>query len=151
MRSRSQLAWGLIRDVRSPEWGIAGQGLRFLLSGALVALVYATVTILLNDLLGLPFELALVIGFLVSVTLHFTLQRLFVWRHNESFALAGGAQAVRYLAVCITQYGLTALSTSQLPSLLGVPVDPVYLTTIIAIGVINFAVFRTRVFHPVRP
>jgi putative flippase GtrA len=150
-RNRSQLAWEMLRDSRSPKWGIAGQGVRFLVSGGLVALVYSTVTIALSDGVGLAFQLALAIGFTVSVALHFTLQRLFVWRHHESFALGGSSQAVRYLTVCITQYALTALSTSQLPRLLGVSVEPVYLATILTVGAINFLVFRSCIFHPLRP
>jgi putative flippase GtrA len=146
--SRLRLAHALLRDIRSPEWGLAGQGLRFVLSGVVVASVYATVTTVLHDAFALPFQLALVIGFTVSVCLHFTLQRLFVWRHHEKFALAVHHQMARYLCVCGSQYGVTALSTSQLPGLLGLPVEVVYLTTMLSIAGFNFVVFRGRIFHP---
>jgi putative flippase GtrA len=146
---RLHLAQAFLRDMRSPEWGLAGQGLRFLLSGGVVLCVYVTVTTVLHDALGVRFQIALAIGFLLSIAIHFTLQRLFVWRHHQRFALATHHQAVRYLGMCAAQYATTALSTSQLPDRLGLPVEAVYLMTLLTITVVNFAVFRGRVFHPI--
>jgi putative flippase GtrA len=137
-----------LRDIRSPEWGLAGQGVRFALSGSLVAAVYVSVTTLLHDGFAVPFQIALAIGFGVAVALHFTLQRRFVWRHRQRFALAVHHQAARYLCVCGAQYGITALSTSELPGLLGLPVEIVYLLTMLTVAGVNFALFRGRVFHP---
>jgi putative flippase GtrA len=144
---RLQLARAFLSDIRSPEWGLAGQGVRFAIAGVAVAALYIAVTTLLHAAFAVPFQLALVIGFVVSVALHFTLQRLFVWRHHGAFALAAHHQAARYLCVCGSQYGVTALSTSQLPGLLGLPVEVVYLLTMITVAGINFVVFRGRVFH----
>ncbi len=144
---RVQLAQNFLRDIRSPRWGIAGQGFRFALSGTLVALVYVAVTTALHDLLGVRFQVALATGFVLGVCLHFTLQRLFVWRHHRGFALRAHHQAARYLCVCGAQYGITALSTSQLPALVGLPVEVVYLITMVTVAGINFLVFRGRVFH----
>ena len=137
-----------LRDVRAPEWGIAGQGFRFALSGVLVAVLYVTVTTVLHDVFAVPFQIALPIGFVSGVCLHFTLQRLFVWRSHQRFALALAHQAVRYLAVCTSQYALTALSTSQLPPLLGLPVEAVYVVTMLTLAAFNFLIFRGRIFHP---
>jgi putative flippase GtrA len=149
--SRRQIAHAFLRDIRSPQWGLAGQGFRFALSGSLVALVYVTVTTVLHDLFGVRFQVALAIGFVVSVSLHFTLQRLFVWRHYERFALRAHHQALRYLGVCGVQYGVTAVSTAQLPRLLGLPVEVVYLMTMLTVAGVNFIVFRGRVFHADAP
>jgi putative flippase GtrA len=149
INGRLQLARAFVRDVRSPKWGLAGQGFRFAFAGALVATVYVAVTTVLHDVFALPFEVALVIGFVVGVCLHFTLQRLFVWRHHERFALAIHRQAARYLCVCGTQYGITALATSQLPGPLGLPVEAVYLLTMCTIAGFNFVVFRGRIFHSI--
>jgi putative flippase GtrA len=146
--SRLQLARAFLRDVRSPDWGLAGQGFRFALSCVVVTCTYVTITTVLHDVFALPFQLALAIGFGLSVCLHFTLQRLFVWRHHEKFALAVHHQVARYLCVCGSQYGITALSTSQLPGVLGLPVEVVYLATMLSITGVNFVVFRGRVFHP---
>lgn len=146
---RLHIARAILRDARSPKWGLAGQGMRFALSGCVVAIVYLATTTLLHEALATPFQVALVIGFTTSVSLHFTLQRLFVWRHHESFALAPHHQAMRYLGVCATQYAITALSTSQLPSLLGMPVEAIYVLTTVAVASGNFIIFRHRVFHAV--
>jgi putative flippase GtrA len=145
---RGRVMWDFLRDVRSTRWGVYGQGFRFALSGALVALVYATATTLLHEALGFPFELALAIGYVLSAVVHYTLQRIFVWRHAEQFALRAHRQLVRYLCVSGSQYGLTALATARLPGLLGVPVEAVYLVAIFSLAVINFVIFRTHVFHP---
>jgi putative flippase GtrA len=142
-----QLARAFLRDIRSPEWGLAGQGVRFAIAGIAVALLYVAVTTLLHDAFSVPFQIALATGFVVSVALHFTLQRLFVWRHHERFALAVHHQAARYLCVCSSQYAVTALSTSQLPGLLDLPVEVVYLMTMLTVAGINFIVFRGRIFH----
>ena len=83
--------------------------------------------------------------------IHFTLQRVFVWRHHERFALAAHHQALRYLCMCFVQYGLTALSTSWLPGALGLPVEPVYLVSALGLAGLNFVVFRGRVFHADQP
>jgi putative flippase GtrA len=147
-RSRRQLIRAFLRDIRSPEWGLFGQGFRFALAGSLVAVVYVSVTTLLHSAFAVPFQIALAIGFCTGVALHFTLQRLFVWRYHEQFALAINHQAVRYLLVCATQYGVTALSTSLLPGALGLPVEIVYVSTMLTVSGINFLLFRGRVFHP---
>jgi putative flippase GtrA len=147
-RSRRQLVRAFVRDMRSPEWGLFGQGFRFALAGSLVALVYVSVTTLLHRVFAVPFQVALAIGFCTGVALHFTLQRLFVWRYHEKFALGLNHQALRYLLVCTTQYGVTALSTSLLPDALALPVEVVYVMTMLTLSAVNFLVFRGRVFHP---
>ena len=146
--SRLRISRSLVGEIRSRDPVLIAQGFRFAFTGGLVAFVYLTVTTLLHDLFKVPFQLALVSGFLVGLALHFTMQRLFVWRHTVSFALRIHQQAVRYLSVCFAQYGLTALATAQLPQRLGLPVEEVYVITALGLAVINFIVFRGRVFHP---
>jgi putative flippase GtrA len=148
VRGRLRLGQELAREIHASRSVLAGQGLRFALSGGLVAVVYTGMTLLLHGALGLPFQIALVSGFLLAVALHFTLQRVFVWRNGQQFALPVHGQALRYLPMALIQYGLTALSTSVLPQLLGTPVEAVYLVTVIAVGAVNFVVFRSRIFHP---
>jgi putative flippase GtrA len=131
----------------SPDAGILGQGVRFALAGGLVALVYTLTTILLADVAGLAFQLALLIGTCVGLAMHFTLQRVFVWVHHEEFALPLRHQVGRYLLVAVLQYGLTAASTSILPGVLGLPTEVVYLGTVAVLVSVNFVVFRSRIFH----
>ena len=137
----------VVRDLRSPDSGLIGQGVRFGVTGGIVALVYLTTTTVLADVFGLPFQVALAIGFCVGILVHFTLQRTFVWVHNEDFALPLRHQAGRYLVVAAIQYGLTAASTSLLPPILGVSTEIIYLATVAVIVSLNFLVFRHGIFH----
>src|SRR5207245_11121038 len=100
--------------------GHLGQGVRFVIAGCVVGLVYLGTTTGLADVVGLPFQAALAIGFWIALAVHFTLQRLFVWRHAEQFALSVRHQVARYLLAAGAQYGLTAASTALLPRLPGV-------------------------------
>ena len=141
----------LVRALNAPESGLLGQGARFALAGGAVALVYLTTTTVLAEVVGLPFQAALAIGFGVGLMLHFTLQRLFVWTHHEEFALPLAHQAGRYLAVAAAQYGLTAAATGLLPSALGVSTELVYLMTVAVLLSANFLVFRHGIFHAKPP
>jgi putative flippase GtrA len=140
-----------VRALRTPESGVLGQGVRFALSGGTVALVYLGTTTVLADVVGLPFQAALAIGFSVAIAVHFTLQRLFVWTHHEEFALPLHHQAGRYLAVAAAQYGVTAASTALLPTALGVSTELVYLATVAVVLSVNFLVFRQAIFHAEPP
>jgi putative flippase GtrA len=126
---------------------LAGQGSRYLIAGGFVAFVALAVTTVLAEVVGLPFELALPIGSLVSVSLHFSLQRVFVWAHHEEFALPLRHQLPRYLALVAVQYTITALSIALLPGALGVPTEAVYLGTVLVLGSTNFLLFRHVIFH----
>lgn len=125
------------------------QVFRFAVTGGLVALVYVGTTTVLAEVIGLGFEPSLAIGFAVAIATHFSLQRLFVWRHTAfSYALRLHHQLVRYLALAGIQYGLTAAITATLPSALGVSTEVVYLPTVVVLAAANFVVFRSRIFHP---
>ena len=136
------------RSLRSPGSGVVGQGVRFVLAGGVVVVAYVTTTLVLADVIGVHFQVALAIGFGVAMAVQFTLYRLFVWTHHEEYALPLHHQAGRYLAAAGAGYGLTALCTSVLPSALGVPTEAVYLVIVAALPVINFMVFRLIIFHP---
>jgi putative flippase GtrA len=132
----------------SPASGLLGQGMRYALAGTVVALVYLLTTTVLAVVVGIPFQEALPIGFAVALCVHFTLQRMFVWVHQEEFALPFRHQARRYLMVAGAQYGVTAASTSLLPGVLGLPTEIVYLITVLCLTSANFLLFRNVVFHP---
>jgi putative flippase GtrA len=138
----------LLGRLHSPELGLTGQGVRFAIAGATVAGIYITVTTVLGKVVGLPFQLALVLGYLVGLAAHFTLQRHFVWLHHEEFALPLRRQAARYLVVAGAQYGITAASTAALPAALGVDVEVVYLSTLAVLIPTTFLLLRQGVFHP---
>lgn len=130
---------------------IAAQGLRFMISGGLVAGVYVGTTSLLGEVVGIAFQLAIAIGFIVAISLHFTLQRLFVWDKLRNFALPIRHQAMRYLFLAALQYAATAAGTAALPTLFGLPAEIAYLLTAAVVSVSNFFLMRSRVFHPTDP
>ncbi|MGP0036359.1 MAG: GtrA family protein [Solirubrobacteraceae bacterium] len=135
-----------------PGWGpgwaeVRRQGFRFALVGGIVAGIYIGTTSLLAEVIGLPFEVSLAIGFALAIATHFNLQRLYVWRHAEAFALPVHHQLTRYLAMAGIQYGLTAAITGIVPHALGISPELVYLPTVAVITVTNFLIFRSRIFH----
>jgi putative flippase GtrA len=132
----------------TPSSGLLGQGTRYALVGAFVGLVYLLTTTLLAVVVGLPFRVALTIGFTLQLAVHFRLQRAFVWMHDEQFALPVRHQALRYLAVAAAQFAITAATTSLLPSVLGISTETVYLLTVGVLTIFNFLFFRNLVFHP---
>jgi putative flippase GtrA len=137
----------LVRALRAPESGLLGQGVRFGLAGGTVALVYLATTTILSEVVGLPFQEALAIGFCVGMVVHFTLQRMFVWAHHDEFALPPHYQLGRYLVAAAAQYGVTAASTGLLPSALGISTELVYLVTVAVVLSANFLLFRNWIFH----
>jgi putative flippase GtrA len=124
------------------------QAVRFAISGVIVSIVYITVTTLLAEVSHLRFQLALAIGWCSGVSVHYTLQRVFVWAHRDGFALPFARQIRRYLLLAFSQLAATTASTSLLPSALGVPAEAVYLASAAILTMLNFIVFRNRIFHP---
>ncbi len=146
-RGHSQRILAAVKHLRSPNSGLLGQGVRFILAGGIVVVVYVSTTTVLADVVGMDFQIALAIGFCVALIVQFNLYRVFVWIHHEEFALPTHHQAGRYLAAAAIGYGLTAVCTSFLPSVLGVSTEIVYLAMVAALPVINFMVFRYIIFH----
>jgi putative flippase GtrA len=140
-----------LRRLLTPESGLVGQSARYAVAGAFVAFVYLLTTTLLAEVAELPFYWALVLGFSLQLSVHFVLQRRFVWVHDEQFALSFKHQARRYLAVQAAQLGLTAATTSLLPGALGLSAEVVYLMTMALMTISNFLLFRNVVFHPEYP
>lgn len=123
------------------------QGLRYAIVGGVVAAIYIVTTTVLAEFVGLPFQLALAIGFGAAIAAHFTLHRLFVWVHDGAFALALHEQAGRYLIIVSVQYAVTAASTGLLPAALGIPVAVVYGATVVLVTAVSFLILRNRIFH----
>lgn len=136
-----------LRKFLTPASGLTGEGMRYVVAGAVVALVYLLTTTFLAVVVGLPFREALAIGFGLQLAVHFTLQRAFVWVHEKEFALPFGRQARRYLAVAAGQLGVTAASTSLLPPVVRLSTEVVYLITVGLLTIANFLLFRNVVFH----
>jgi putative flippase GtrA len=137
----------LVQRLLAPDSQVLGQGVRFVLVGGLVALIYLLTTTLLALVAGVPFEIALTTGFLLAIAVHFTLQRVFVWTNHNGFALPLHRQAGRYLSISGAQYGVTSASTALLPGVLGLHTEVVYVATVMLLAATNFIVFRHGVFH----
>ena len=75
---------------------IAGPMLRYGIAGATVAAVYLSLPLGLNAIFDVPIQVAIPIGYVLAVSLHFMLQRHFVFRHVSQFALTGREQGARY-------------------------------------------------------
>jgi putative flippase GtrA len=143
-----QVPWRRSRcEPSASRSGLLGQGVRFALAGVTVAIVYISVTTVLSAVVGLPFQVALALGYCSGLSIHFTLQRFFVWAHHENFALPLNHQVGRYLLAAGIQYGLAAVATSVLPSVLGVAPEAVYLVVAPLLTAVNFIVFRYVIFH----
>jgi len=141
----------LARDPKGDPVRLHIRAMRFVLSGGSVAVYYLAMTTVLADVVGLPFQVALVIGYTTAICLHFVLQRFFVWAQEDGFALAAHRQAGRYLAVVVAQYGLTVLATAWLPGALGLPTELIYIAVASLLAITNFLVMGKRVFHRSRP
>jgi putative flippase GtrA len=124
---------------------------RFVIAGAAVAAVYIGLTLVLAELLGLPFQAALALAFATAVGCHFALQRLFVWRRQERFRLSWRQQVGRYLLVVGAQYGAAAVVTATIPAALDVPLWVVYIVWTVLASVAAFLIFGQKVFHGHRP
>jgi putative flippase GtrA/molybdopterin-guanine dinucleotide biosynthesis protein A len=128
------------------------RGLRFALTGITASVVYIATTTLLAVVVGLPFQVALVLSYGLTLAVHFTMQRYFVWAHQrEQFALSLHRQLGWYLLVAGGQYGGTAVSALLLPPVLGLSPETVYLLVAPMLASINFLLYRNGIFHPRAP
>jgi putative flippase GtrA len=120
---------------------------RFVLAGGLTASVnFGSSAVLL--LAGLPVQAAVAIAYLITVTTHFTLQRLFVFAGAGEFALPLGGQLRRYAALAAVQYPANAGLVAVLVAI-GVPdFVSIVIAALLAMP-ITFVVLRTKLFHTV--
>jgi putative flippase GtrA len=126
---------------------LTGQPLRYAIAGAATALTYFALTLLLSGPLGVPIEVAIPCAYVPALLLHFTLQRHFVFRSHDGFALATHHQAGRYLTIGAAQVATTALITAFVPDLLGVDERIVYVLSTLAVAGLAFLMLRLHVFH----
>lgn len=127
---------------------LAGPGLRYCVSGGAVAVVYLGVPVVLNGGAGVPIEVTIPIAYLLAISLHFTLQRYFVFRHVPVFSLSGRGQIGRYAMIAAIQYPTTAVATALLPGVLGLSSRATFLIVAVTMSVTIFLVLRAHIFHP---
>ena len=78
---------------------LTGPTMRYAIAGATVAIVYLGIPVTLNGGAGVPVQVAIPIAYVAAVTLHFNLQRHFVFRHVSEFALSRREQITRYVGI----------------------------------------------------
>lgn len=127
---------------------LAGPLIRYGIAGGCIAAVYLGVPLLLHDVVGVPLEVAIPIAYALALTLHFNLQRHFVFRHVDEFALSARQQIGRYAIIAAIQYPTTALATAFLPDVLHVSADAAFLIISLSISLAAFLLLRGHVFHP---
>jgi putative flippase GtrA len=126
---------------------LTGQTLRYAIGGSFTTAVYVGMTLSLSGPLNAPIQAAIPIAYATALVLHFLIQRRFVFRREEGFALERHHQLRRYLTTAAIQYTLAALSTAVLPGVLGLHEQIVYVATALTLAAITFLVLRTHVFH----
>jgi putative flippase GtrA len=145
--SRAERARETVLTLLTPESGLLGLCVRFVLAGGFSASVYLLITTTGAVVIGLPFQAALALGFCTSFCLGFMIQRRFVWVRRERYILPIHHQASRFLLMACFQYSTTALAVALLPRALGTPTEVVYLAMVALLSVVNFLVLRHQIFH----
>jgi putative flippase GtrA len=130
------------------EHPLTGQTIRYAIVGASVAGVYLSLPLIFHGAFGVAIQIAIPIAYVLAVSLHFQLQRHFVFRHVTRFALSRRKQVARYIALGLVQYPTTALSTFLLPRILGLSEQAAFVCTSLAISATFFLLLRGHVFHP---
>jgi putative flippase GtrA len=121
---------------------------RYGVVGAVIAVVYFGLTLLLSGPIGLPIQAAIPISYVVAAALHFAGQRHFVFAgHRDQYELAAHQQAQRFVALNVCQYTLTAAITWVLDQPLGLDAQVSYVLAAMSITVLTFFTLRTRIFH----
>ncbi len=126
---------------------VFAQPLRFVSVGAFTAAVYLGGTLLLNGALGVPIQISIAVAYALSLILHFTLQRLVVFNHGDSYALMTHHQAMRYLLVAACLYAFTAIGTAVIPEFTSLSARVAYVLAALTSMVISFTTLRAWVFH----
>ena len=124
------------------------QGLRYIAVGGLATGVYLGSTAVLSQLVGLPFQAAMLIGYVLGIAVHFLLHRSYTFATEHGYALSVPHQAGRYVAFVIVQYLFVAVSVALGSALLDVAQILVWLALFGPVTVVGFLVLRTRMFHP---
>jgi len=136
---------------RIAEHPITGPMIRYGISGVIVTTFYIGLPLLLNRVCGVPLQALIPIALVLAASLQFTLQRRFVFRHVDEFALSMRSQLGWYVIVGCIQYPTTALGTFALPKLIPVPDRVAFVCTTLAFSLCFFLFIRGRVFHASDP
>jgi len=119
---------------------------KYAVAGVVTAGAYFSMTFAVSAS-GVQIQVAILVGWLFSLVIHFTLQRYFVFRSERGFRLRLHRQVATYLAAATTQYLITAAATAWLPDAIGLDSRIVYVTVALLAAAVMFFVLRLKVFH----
>jgi putative flippase GtrA len=154
MATRSSSSAELLTALLERPW--MKRLVRFVMAAAAVQGVYTAAMAIGLLLLDAPRQAVLLVAFLLSLIVHFSLNRQWVFnpRHHapeaeehRAYRLGLSGHGVRYVTVAAIVYGITALSLAVLPGLLGVAPFLVWLGTSGTIGVMNYFLLGRLVFR----
>lgn len=123
------------------------QGLRYIAVGCLVAGLYFVITAGLSELAGLPFQLAMLVGYSTALTVHFVLHRSYTFTTEQGYALSASHQAGRYVTFAVAQYLVVAGAVALGTSLFDVSPLLIWLAIVTPLIAVSFLLLRTRMFH----
>jgi putative flippase GtrA len=118
---------------------------RFVVAGGVVACVNLGSDAVLIAA-GLPVQLTVAIAYLLAITTHFTLQRVFVFAGRGAYALTIGGQVRRYIAMAAVQYPVTA-ALAALFVLVGLSDLLSTMAAAVLMSPVTYVLLRTRMFH----
>jgi putative flippase GtrA len=119
---------------------------KFALTGALVGATHLGLVSLMV-VFGIPIQLALALGYVVALVVHFTMNRQWVFAADAGYALHVSAQGMRYLVCAGLSYAVTAIAVAVLPGLLGLPELAVFFLSAIGMAGITFVMLNFWVFR----
>ena len=120
---------------------LRAEGVRFVAVGAFITVLYLSVTTVMRTVFDAPWWLAIAVGYVIATSTHFVLHRKVTFAKDE-FQLTTRQQAVRFIAVVVAQYVVTATAMSVLPSSL-----ITFFCVAAVVTVASFLITRTLLFH----
>jgi putative flippase GtrA len=119
---------------------------RFALTAIVAQGAYASLLALFLLGFGYPRQTALAISYVITLLIHFTLNRQFVFAKGN-FKRGLSAQGARYLVIAASAYVITALGLALLPEALGIAPYFAWALLTTVIGTVNFAILGRFVFR----
>jgi len=125
---------------------------RFVVTGGSVAAIHLGLVSALV-LLGVHIQVALIASYVVSLAVHFTMNRQWVFATEGGYAFRLSNQGLRYLAAAAFSYGGSAAAVAVLPGVLGIPELAAFFLATGAMAALTFVILHLWVFRaaPERP
>ena len=144
MAPRSDGRLGAFATLRH---SVTAQFARYALAGAITLMVGAGTVMALTAITGMAIQLAIFCSYPLLITMHFSLQRHFVFPERNAFTLTTSTQLRRYLVICAGHYACVAVGTAGIARLTSLSSRAAYLIMVATMPLIVFMTFRRRVFH----